>query len=288
MPYNSGSVSSSLFPFFGEYTQGIHAGTPMYDNNDFSGSLFVQQWSAWYQPTTGTGQYISGSFKIRDTNNDTLNGKMAGEVFKNIDVASDIRNGFMDALDQTAGTAPTDGSITTLAAIDYTAISESNRRNIIFPNKGIVDGKSADNSLWGTGTKNFKGFRSKGHNDGTTTQNLQYFNLYRRNITNAYGTGGANAKPHFYFWFMKKGAVNGQLVCYGSTEANFTSIVRNVDIPAYKNELDKITSGYSSTGSIAALTYCGIPVLQPREIYGQNAMFLPNYGNLQIQFAAGN
>ena len=87
---------------------------------------------------------------------------------------------------------------------------------------------------------------------------------------------------------MKKGAVNGQLVCYGSTEANFTSIVRNVDIPAYKNELDKITSGYSSTGSIAALTYCGIPVLQPREIYGQNAMFLPNYGNLQIQFAAGN
>jgi hypothetical protein len=287
MSLNPGSVSSSLKPFVGEYRKTLLRGTtpvPMWDVSTPrpSGSKFIQTWSSWYEPTTGTGFYQSGSFYIRDTNQPAYNGKRSGGVFRDATIASKYAEGFMSALSQ-SDACPTRPSQTVLGCVDYTSVSESNAGDCFWPNDPV---SSNTENFWGKNGNVFNGFFSSGGN----AKFLQLFNLYRRNITNAYGSGGGNANPHYYTYWLSDdqsyGGPNGSIILYGTKNTEFTNLMRSIQVPIESEQYQTISSGMDVSGSIAHLVFGGLPVLQPKEIYGQEAMFLPTVGsNFSIEFA---
>lgn len=279
IPGNISSVSSSFKIFGGQYNNVANPGVALYETTQTINKvkLTVQEWSGWYQNATGnTGKYRSGSLRIQDSTFSLVNGKTAGGWVTDAGSgATQPKNGFMRdlSLSLSAPLSPTSGASTVLAGVDSTAISASVLRS--------------DEDSWFDDIEGMFTLGNAAYNSAGFRLDKTYHEGFRG--INAYGAGGPNAEIHYAVYFIQNGYLqssttreNGRIVMYQASQANFTEMIRNIPLPISASIIETIVPNMDATGSVSLITYGGLPVLQPRIIYNQSAMFLPESSTFKI------
>ena len=272
--------SSSFLVFGGQYNNTVNGGAPLFNNTNVTNRVknTIQEWQSWYQnPNGNIGEYKKGSLRISDSNFGFVNGKIAGGWVDTTTQAETrtSKNGFLGdlSISITPPMAPSTGTQVVLAAADFTAISQS---------RGAIDRENVES--WWDDIEGMFTLGGPSYSPSGWKIDQTFHNSFRGK--NAYGGGGPNANPNYAVYFLQNGYLgnsttrsNGRMVMYQIDENKFTELVRTIPLPISKSIMEMITSDMDATGSVSLITWGGLPVLQPKNIYGQFAMFLPDNGS---------